>query len=262
MLRILAELTATLEANLQGLTVNAEDWETVRLLDGVRRLYQPPRIPLRDRVELARRFNHVYPTVKDHPQVVALRERVRTYLDRLAALGLRDRDIRRPPRPARLAWKIMGHGILVLCWLPLAAVGAPIHLPLAALLGLAANRFPPRKDVIATTKFIAGVTLVLAVYGALTVWATLSHSPERGLMTLAALLLTGHATLAVFIKLSAVDRKLHCLWGTFFLQRQIAHLTSEREALETTVVSLVGQLIPDDMEPLYPRESPLPTEPA
>jgi len=248
-------LTDALEDQLRGLTVNAVDWETIRLLDGVRRLYQPPRIPLSDRVELARRFNTVYPTVKDDPQVVSLRARVEDYLDRLAALGLRDRDIRRPPRPGRLAWKTFGHALLVLLWLPMAIVGAPVHGPVAILLGVAASRFPPRKDVIATTKFVAGVSLLLLTYAALTAWATLSLGLEGGAWTLIGLLFTGYATLAVYVKLSAVDRKLQCLIGTFFLRGHLEALRHERGALEARVVEVVGRLIPEDMEPLYPRDA-------
>ena len=71
---------------------------------------------------------------------------------------------------------------------------------------------------------------------------------------LAALLLTGYATLAVFIKLSAIDRKLHCLIGTFFLRGQIERLARERSELEAAVVASVERLIPDEMEPLYPRD--------
>ena len=60
-------LTADIEAGLRGLTINAADWDTLRVLDAVRRLYQPPKIPLRDRVELARRFSLVYHHVRDVP---------------------------------------------------------------------------------------------------------------------------------------------------------------------------------------------------
>jgi glycerol-3-phosphate O-acyltransferase / dihydroxyacetone phosphate acyltransferase len=247
-------LTDELEDGMRALTVNAEDWETIRLLDGVRRLYQPPRIALRERVELARRFNAVYPKFKDHPEVQVIRERVSSYLDDLAALGLRDRDVRRPLRPARLIRKLTVHMLLVLLWLPIAILGAPVHAPVAVLLRIASKHLPPRKDVIATTKFMAGVTLVLAVYGAITAWAALSYGPQVAAWTLLALLVSGHATLAVLIKLSAADRKIHCLLGTFFVKREVERLRRERAALEALVIALVTRLIPADMTPLFPEQ--------
>ena len=57
---------------LRRLTVNAPDWDTVRALDIVRRLYQPQEISIEERVELARRFNTYYGEVADDPRVVAL----------------------------------------------------------------------------------------------------------------------------------------------------------------------------------------------
>jgi glycerol-3-phosphate O-acyltransferase/dihydroxyacetone phosphate acyltransferase len=247
-------LTAELEEAMRALTVNAEDWETVRLLDGVRRLYQPPRIALRDRVELARRFNALYPTVRDDPGVVTLRERISRYLDDLAALGLRDQDVRRPLRPARLLLKLTMHMLLVVLWLPIAIVGAPVHAPVGVLLRFASKHLPPRKDVIATTKFLTGVTLVLTVYGAITAWAALTYGANVATWTLIGLLVSGHATLAVLIKLSAADRKLHCLLGTFFVKRELERLRRERAALESAVITLVSRLIPSDMTPLFPEQ--------
>ena len=47
-------LTGEIDAALRRLTINAPDWETVRALDTVRRLYQPQEISIEDRVELAR----------------------------------------------------------------------------------------------------------------------------------------------------------------------------------------------------------------
>ena len=144
--------------------------------------------------------------------------------------------------------------LLVLLWLPIAVIGAPVHAPVGVLLRFAATHLPPRKDVIATTKFVAGLTLVLLVYGAITTWAALSYGPTIATWTLLGLLASGHATLAVLIKLNAADRKLHCLLGTFFVKREIERLRDERAELEALVVSLVSQFIPSDMTPLFPDQ--------
>ena len=76
-------VTDEIGAALRRLTVNAPDWETVRALDAVRRLYQPQEISIEERVELARRFNAYYAAVADDPRVVALMTRVHAYQDKL-----------------------------------------------------------------------------------------------------------------------------------------------------------------------------------
>src|SRR5215831_16371212 len=52
---VVTSVTSELDSALRALTVNAADWETLRVLDGIRRLYQPPAISIHDRVELAHR---------------------------------------------------------------------------------------------------------------------------------------------------------------------------------------------------------------
>lgn len=149
-------LTDELSLRLRSLTVNADDWESVRVLDAVRRLYQPRDILLEERVELARRFNSVYPSVRDEPEVRALFDRVRTYQDGLDDLGLTDRQLRADHGPWEVAGRVAEHLLLALVWLPLAGVGMVVHLPLLIAVRVSGPWLAPRKDVIATTKFVAG----------------------------------------------------------------------------------------------------------
>ena len=51
---------------------------------------------------------------------------------------------------------------LVAFWLPLTVPGAPLHVPPLVFARIAAPRLTPRKDVIATTKLLIGMLLVLA----------------------------------------------------------------------------------------------------
>ncbi|HEY5924000.1 MAG TPA: lysophospholipid acyltransferase family protein, partial [Kofleriaceae bacterium] len=81
-------LTVELEEALRRLTINAPDWDTVRALDVVRRLYQPQEISIEDRVELSRRFNAYYGAVAADQRVVALMSRVRAYQQKLDELGI------------------------------------------------------------------------------------------------------------------------------------------------------------------------------
>ena len=94
------DLTGEVERALRALTVNAPDWETVRALDAVRRLYQPLDIDIEDRVELARRFNAHYPKVKEEPIVRELMSRVQQYQEEARRAGCHGSGARaRPQRP-------------------------------------------------------------------------------------------------------------------------------------------------------------------
>ncbi len=103
-------LTDDIDQGIRQVTINSTSWETLRVLDGVRRLYQPSRIPLQHRVELARRFAMVYEQIREEPKVVQLYEQVTDYMDRLSDLGLSDSELKRPVRLGQLFFKLLARG--------------------------------------------------------------------------------------------------------------------------------------------------------
>jgi 1-acyl-sn-glycerol-3-phosphate acyltransferase len=249
-----AAVTAQLESALLALTVNASDWETLRVLDGVRRLYQPPAISIEERVELARRFNREYPRVKDEPEVKALLARVAAYLDRLRAQGLTDRDLSRQPRPGEAVGRVARHLLLLLVWLPLALPGVLLHAPAGILVQVAAPLLTPRKDVLAATKLLAGVLVVMLSYAAGIVWLGWYAGAPAALAALVALPVTGYATLQVLDRTASLRRGLSTLARLFAPSEELAALRAERAALEDAVVRAVNRLHPADMVLLFPRE--------
>jgi glycerol-3-phosphate O-acyltransferase/dihydroxyacetone phosphate acyltransferase len=249
-------VTDDIDQGIRSLTVNADDWETARVLDGVRRLYQPPRIALQERVELARRFNEAYPKYRSVPQVSELYESVEGYLDRLAGLGLTDRDVLQKRSGGRLALSILTHLMLLLVWLPLAVVGAPVHLPVGILLYWSAPRFTPRKDVLATTKFLLGFLLLLLLYLGLSIGVGAAFGWAFGLLMMLLLPVSGYAAILCLRHFGAIDRWLTVILGRFTLGRQLKALRQRRATLEQRVVRTVNELHPKDMELLFPREVP------
>jgi glycerol-3-phosphate O-acyltransferase / dihydroxyacetone phosphate acyltransferase len=248
------QLTDAIERALRALTVNASDWDTVRVLDAVRRLYQPLDIPLGDRVELARRFNAHYPAVAGDPRVVALLDRVRGYQGRLDELGLGDEELARGVRPGDAARRVARYLALVLVWLPLMIPGAPLHLPAVGLARIAGPRLTPRKDVIATTKVLFGLLFVGVAYlavGAIVWWKLGWAWAAVGAI---AMPLSGYATLKVLDRVHLLRRGLGALRRSLRLEREVAALRGERDALEAEVVRLVDALRPADLALLYPRE--------
>jgi glycerol-3-phosphate O-acyltransferase / dihydroxyacetone phosphate acyltransferase len=248
-------LTEALEQGLRALTVNAEDWDTLRLLDGVRRLYQPRRIRLEDRIELARRFNREYPRVKDEPVVVALLGRVRAYLERLAEFGISDADLRRDIGMLEATFIALRYGVFLFLWLPLAVLGAVVHLPIALLLGLTGERLAPRRDVIATTKFVAGFLVLGLLYVTAPVVSWLLWGWKAGVVVLVLLPATGFATLRVLERAVVAQRLFSTAWRMLRLGREIRQLRAERAALEAAVVQAVNTFKPPDMELLFPRDT-------
>nr|MBA3540353.1 1-acyl-sn-glycerol-3-phosphate acyltransferase [Deltaproteobacteria bacterium] len=159
-------LTQELDDAIRRLTINAPDWDTVRALDAVRRLYQPQEISIEDRVELSRRFNTYYQQFANDPRVIEVMRRVRAYQDRLDELDITDRELARDLSKLEVSARVLRHLILVAFWLPLTVPGAPLHVPTVAFARLIGPRLTPRKDVIATTKLLIGMLLVLVSYGA------------------------------------------------------------------------------------------------
>ncbi|MFT4626054.1 MAG: glycerol-3-phosphate O-acyltransferase/dihydroxyacetone phosphate acyltransferase [Myxococcota bacterium] len=242
-------LTDEIEAAIRALTVNAPDWDTLRVLDGVRRLYQPPRIDLRDRVELARRFCAVYPTVADQPAVQALWHEVAAYLDRLDDAGLTDRDLVR----SDVANRSFGHLVALCVWLPLALPGLPVHVPLGVLVGWAGVQFAPRKDVVGTSRLVGGLVAVGAVYLLLPVlvWAWLGTTAAAIVAVM--LPVSGYATLRVLERGTSLRRLLRSARHALHLRRVVAELRDERARLEVRVVDTVRAFLPKDLAPLFPE---------
>lgn len=246
-------LTEEIDKGLRGLTINASDWDTLRVLDGVRRLYQPPKIPLAHRVELARRFALVYEQVRGEPAIAAAFERVKRYLERLEDAGFTDRGLTRPFRPFRTFAQVVRELVWFCLWLPLAAPGVVLHAPLGILIGLGGKVLTPRKDVLATTKLALGIFLVVLAYAAIvgvTVWQL---GLLAGAATVVLLPLTGYATVAVLERTASLRRIFTRFARAFVLGEERKALLAERAELEALVVAAVDRYRPPEMELLYPR---------
>jgi 1-acyl-sn-glycerol-3-phosphate acyltransferase len=247
-------LTDEIAAALRRLTINAPDWDTVRALDTVRRLYQPPGISIEDRVELARRFNTHYGALAGDPRVAGLMARVRAYQGKLDELGVTDRELARELGKLEIGARMMRHLALVAWWLPLSVPGAPLHLPAVVFARLAGPRLTPRKDVIATTKMLIGMLLVLASYAAALGIIAWRAGAAWALIAAAVLPLSGLATLRVLDRLHLVRRAGGVLLRRLRFRREVRALRLERDRLAADVVRIVGEVKPRELEPLFPPD--------
>ncbi len=246
-------LTDRMEAALLGLTVNAPDWETLRVLDGVRRLYQPVQVSLADRAELCRRFCTWYPRLAHHPEVAALYKDVADFLDALDDSGLDDRDLVRGLVGRSLTRRAAHNLAGGLLWLPLALPGLPLHLPLLVLIGVAGLWFAPRKDVIGTTRLMLGLLGVLAGYALAPLLLAWWAGPIAGLLLAFALPLSGLATLRLLGESGSFRRVLRTTWAGLTLGRRVQDLRERRAALQARIIDTVQRLKPDELELMFPR---------
>ncbi|HTJ80197.1 MAG TPA: lysophospholipid acyltransferase family protein [Polyangiaceae bacterium] len=247
------ELTLEIEKGLRGLTVNAPDWETVRALDAVRRLYQPLDIAIEDRVELARRFNAHYGAVKDEPRVAELMDRVRDYQEDLDDLGLTDRELARGLAKRDIVQKTLRYLGLFLIWMPLSIPGLPLHVPAILLARLSGKYLTPRKDVVATTKVLAGVLSVMLAYGVVSAIALGLFGWQVALATAVMLPISGYAALRVFDRLKLLRRGVGALLRHLRYSGEIETLRARRSSLSDDIARVVSQMKPAGLVPLFPR---------
>ena len=249
-------VTTDIEAALRRLTINAPDWETVRALDVVRRLYQPQEISIEDRVELARRFNAYYGEVAAEPRVLSLMARVRAYQQKLDELGITDRELARDLSKLEVTARVLRHLVLVAFWLPLSVPGAPLHVPPLAFARLASSRLTPRKDVIATTKLLIGLLIVLLAYAATIGLLWWQAGLWWAIAATIVLPLSGYATLRVLDRLRLVRRGVGVLFRRLAFRREVRALRREREKLVADVIATVDAVKPAHVESLFPPDHP------
>ncbi|MBA3391777.1 MAG: 1-acyl-sn-glycerol-3-phosphate acyltransferase [Deltaproteobacteria bacterium] len=254
--------TAEIENGLRRLTINAPDWETVRALDTVRRLYQPQEISIEDRIELSRRFNMYYGAVAADPKVLALMTRVRAYQEKLDELGITDRELARDLSKLEVSARMMRHLVLVAFWLPLCVPGAPLHLPTVLFARIAGPRLTPRKDVIATTKMLVGMLLVLLSYAIAVGVVWWKAGPAWAALAATILPLSGWATLRVLDRLRLVRRAFGVLARRLRFRSEVQALRAERARLADDVIRTVGEIKPPELEALFPPGHPDRFDPA
>lgn len=245
-------LTDAIEAGVRELAITADNWEIIRAVDVARRLYQPPRISLAARVELAHRFSRGYELVADEPSIRAFMLRALRYQEMLDAVGMTDTEVRDFGSLTQRVVRAVRIGFSLIVLVPLSLVGAPIHLPLALLLRWGGPRFAPRKDVIATTKFIVGVLLTLMLYGASISAVYWFYGWVWAVWLGAMLPLSGRAFIAVLARVRRLTQLSRLSLASLLVGSSLfRQLKTEREALVLEVDELVSTYLPADMNRLY-----------
>jgi len=151
---------------------------------------------------------------------------------------------------------MLRHLILVAFWLPLTAPGAAFHLPTVAFARFVGPHLTPRKDVIATTKLVIGMLLVLLSYGVAVAVLGWKMSWRYALAAAIILPLSGWATLRVLDRLRLVRRGLRVLLRQLRFRTEVKALRAEREALSEDVIRVVTEVKPPELAQLFPVDDP------
>ncbi|ESK96944.1 glycerol-3-phosphate o-acyltransferase [Moniliophthora roreri MCA 2997] len=172
---------------LKTVTVRAPDYDTLMLIQAVRRLYKTPsqHLTLGQVVELNRRLLEGYTHFKDDPRVQKLRADVLKYNRLLRDLGLRDHQV---PRAQKASWKTLGLltyriGLLVV-WSVLALPGTVLNGPMFILASILSRKKAKEalakstvkiagKDVLATWKVLISLGIAPLLYSLYAFLATL-----------------------------------------------------------------------------------------
>ena len=242
------ELTAEIGLALRAQTINTTDFDTLRVLDGVRRLYKPDGVTLTlaQQAELMRRFIDHWERLQHEPEIRAFFAEVQAYQKRVRALGLGDKALRGDPTSRLVRVEhFVKHLVFMLVLVPAAIPGVIIHAPVLLAAVWAGETLTSRGDVRATIKMCAATALTLLAYaavGAVTLWRV---PPPEGLAvalsTIGALALSGYATIRVLEKQSEVRQSFATFVALFHLDDEIARLAAARERLRTRLLELIDK---------------------
>ncbi|KAH9830550.1 putative acyltransferase [Teratosphaeria destructans] len=167
------QLLETVYDRLTAVTTLAPDYDTLMLIQAVRRLYNPKgkRLPLPMVVELNRRLIKGYTVYKDDPRIVQLRKDVLDYNRTLFRLNIRDHQVSYakfswPKVVATLVYRTLKLAVLSLAVLPGVILFAPVFIAgkaiskIKAKEALAASTVKIRaRDVVATWKILVALAL-------------------------------------------------------------------------------------------------------
>ncbi|CAK4034877.1 related to glycerol-3-phosphate O-acyltransferase (formerly described as CTR1 suppressor) [Lecanosticta acicola] len=167
----------TVYDRLSAVTVQAPDYDTLMLIQAVRRLYNPKgkKMPLPFVIELNRRLIKGYQTYKNDPRIVHLRKEVLDYNRQLFQMNIRDHQISYAQYPwywvvFLLVYRTLKLMLLLLVSLPGAILFSPVFI-LGKIISrqkakeaLAASTVKVKaRDVVATWKILVSLALAPAL---------------------------------------------------------------------------------------------------
>lgn len=251
------ELTEKLDQDLRSVTVNAPDWEVLRVLHTARRLYKPSGVYLDLPIyaELTRRLAEGYMRAEDEPEIQALRQELEAYQGRLDALGLEDHHLRSDMSTFEVLGRLLWRFGSLLILLPLAIPGIILHAPVMMTAVVAGDYLTARKDVVATTKLISSILMVPLLY-VLLLFLLIQVTPWSTVLTVAVLLpLSGFATVRLLEQQVALFRSLRGVWRWLYLGNELQELREWRERISAALDVAVDRFHDRSVPRLFEKDA-------
>ncbi|GAB7365930.1 hypothetical protein MBLNU230_g7258t1 [Neophaeotheca triangularis] len=182
----IAAVLQTVYDALVAVTVTSPDYDTLMLIQAVRRLYNPKgkKLPLPMIVELNRRLVKGYQTYKDDPRIINLKKAVLDYNRQLFRLGIRDHQL----SYAKFSWYkvvltliyrvgkllMLSAGVLpgLVLFAPVFIVGKMMSIKKAREALAASSVKVQARDVMATWKILISLAFAPTLYTFYTVLLT------------------------------------------------------------------------------------------
>ncbi|KAI8974984.1 hypothetical protein BDB01DRAFT_805608 [Pilobolus umbonatus] len=173
-----SKLLSTIYDALKSVTLNAETYETLMLIQAARRLYKPAhrKLKISQVVDLNRRFLIGYNLVKDEPKVKDVEQRVLAYNQLLKYHGLKDHQVSKTELGGfRTLFLLIKRVILLAILLLWDFPGAILNMPIVVVAQyISAKKAEDAlksstvkvaaRDVLATWKVLVGLVLIPCLY--------------------------------------------------------------------------------------------------
>jgi len=258
---------------LKTVTLRAPDYDTLMLIQAVRRLYETPgqHLTIGQVVELNKRFLEAYRHFHDEPRVVKLKGKVLKYNRAIRDLGLRDHQV---PRAKRASWKTLGllayRLALLILWSILALPGVILNAPIFIIASVLSRRKAKEalaastvkiagRDVLATWKVLISLGVAPILYGTYAVLAIAiamkANAPRQTLLwipilTVIVLPIMNYAALKFGEAGMDILKSLPPLTIALFpgQQKQLDKLKRMRVELSNELTELINELGPQVWE--------------
>ncbi|KAL5377697.1 hypothetical protein DPSP01_009622 [Paraphaeosphaeria sporulosa] len=189
----IGQMLETIREGLISVTVTAPDYDTLMLIQAVRRLYNPKgtKLPLPRVVELNRRLIQGYNKYKDDPRIVDLKKEVLSYNKQILALGVRDHQVQYARVSGVTCFFLFWYRLLKLCVLSIFVVPGTLLFGLVFLICKLYSKRKARqalaesnvkvqaRDVLATWKLLVAMAVAPLVYTYYVVLVTWLYSYNR-----------------------------------------------------------------------------------
>jgi glycerol-3-phosphate O-acyltransferase/dihydroxyacetone phosphate acyltransferase len=279
----IGEMLESVRQGLISVTVTTPDYETLQVIQAVRRLYNSKgtKLPLPRIVELNRRLVKGYERYKDDPRIVELRKEVISYNAKLRAVGLRDHQVQyakmHPLNAFITFWYRLGKLlVLTLFVLPgtmlfgLVFIATKMISIKKAREALAASNVKIQaRDVMATWKLLVAMAVAPTVYmwyiGLGLFWYSRSNCSgylppgiqKRYLIIIQAIIYPTVTYAALRFGEVAMDifKSLGPLWKMMnpFSSNELVKIQQRRENLAHRVNELINELGPEMFDDFYSK---------